>query len=196
MIRTLIFDLDGTLVDCKELHQQAFRIAVNTVCQAEVAYRDTEVEGLPTREKIKYLQARGFQLDAERVNTLKQAYTQENIHAFVKYSPELANKMRILSEKYRLCVASNATQEFVYRALDILQIIRYFSLINTATQYPAKPDPLTFVDCMTACGSSPYNTVIFEDSEVGLTAARKVVVKQNVIAVDNAQDLLNKLKDF
>jgi UDP-N-acetylglucosamine diphosphorylase / glucose-1-phosphate thymidylyltransferase / UDP-N-acetylgalactosamine diphosphorylase / glucosamine-1-phosphate N-acetyltransferase / galactosamine-1-phosphate N-acetyltransferase len=29
MIKTIIFDLDGTLVDCKELHRAAFRRAVN-----------------------------------------------------------------------------------------------------------------------------------------------------------------------
>lgn len=195
MIKTLIFDLDGTLVDCKELHQQGFRVAVNTECP-DVYYDDIEVEGLPTREKIKYLQQKGFDCNADKINQIKQNYTQEHIHEFVKYNLELESEMKILSEKYNLCVASNATQLFVYRTLDILKIRRYFKIINTATQYPAKPDPLTFVDCLTATGSNSFDTVIFEDSEVGLAAARKVVVSENVIAVRDATDLLEKLKEF
>lgn len=195
MIKTLIFDLDGTLVDCKELHQQAFRVAVNTVCP-DAIYEDHEIEGLPTREKIKYLQSKGYKFDGDKLNQIKQTYTQEHIGEFVKYNLELESEMKILSEKYDLCVATNATQVFVYRALDILGITRYFTMINTATNYPAKPDPLTFVDCMNGCHSNPYNTVIFEDSEVGLSAARKVVVSENVVAVKNAQDLLDKLKDY
>lgn len=195
MIKTLIFDLDGTLVDCKELHQQAFRNAVHNVCPT-ARYNDSDVEGLPTKEKIKYLQQLGYQCDAEKINQIKQQQTQERIHEFVKYSPALESKMKLLSEKYSLCVASNATQEFVYRTLDILKITRYFTMINTATQYPAKPDPLTFVDCMTGCHSNPYNTVIFEDSEVGLMTAKKVVVLENVVAVRDAQDLLDKLEEY
>ena len=51
-IKTIIFDFDGTLADCKELHQQAFRNAVITVCDG-AEYDDELVEGRPTREKLK-----------------------------------------------------------------------------------------------------------------------------------------------
>jgi len=50
MNNTLIFDLDGTLVDCKQLHQDGFRWAVTTQIP-NIEYTDHEVEGKPTTEK-------------------------------------------------------------------------------------------------------------------------------------------------
>ena len=43
-IKTIIFDFDGTLADCKELHQVAFRNALELVCP-EAVYKDEEIEG-------------------------------------------------------------------------------------------------------------------------------------------------------
>lgn len=195
IVKTLIFDLDGTLADCKELHQAAFRSAVKEHCpQAE--YQDEEVEGLPTREKMAFLHSKGYKFDRDKLNQTKQEYTQAHIGEFVIYNPELEQEIKRLAKKYKLCVASNATQHFVYKSLDILRITRYFTMINTATQYPAKPDPLTFVDCMTACSSNSFNTVIFEDSEVGIIAAEKVISKNNVVRVKDAADTLRLIGDF
>lgn len=195
LLKTLIFDLDGTLADCKELHQQSFRAAVKQMCP-DADYSDEDVEGLPTREKMKFLQSRGYTFNADELNRIKQNLTQENINDYVKFDPQLQEHFERLSKKYKLCLASNATQKFVYKTLDILGITQYFYMINTATNYPAKPDPLTFVDCMNRTNSNSYNTAIFEDSPVGLEAARKVVVESHVIEVKNAKDLVEKLKDY
>ena len=196
LIKTLIFDLDGTLADCKELHQQSFRAAVKQMCP-DATYTDEEVEGLPTREKMKFLKSKGYDFDDEQLNRIKQDLTQKNITEYVQFDPELKAQIdRLSKKKYKLCVASNATQKFVYKTLDILEITQYFFMINTATNYPAKPNPLTFVDCMNGTSSNSYNTVIFEDSPVGLTAAKKVVVESHVIEVANASDLVEKLKDY
>lgn len=194
-IKTLIFDLDGTLADCKELHQTAFRQAVDVVCPV-AEYTDVEVEGLPTLKKISYIQSKGYVFDAVMVNKIKQEYTQQYLPDFVKYSADLEAEIQRLSKKYQLCVASNATQEFVYRSLDTMRITKYFVKINTATQYPAKPDPYTFVDCMTYCGSNSFNTVIFEDSPVGVQCAKKVITELNVIVVADAADTLRRIKEY
>jgi beta-phosphoglucomutase len=195
IVKTLIFDLDGTLADCKELHQQSFRAAVEQLCP-DADYKDEDIEGLPTREKMEILKSRGYNFNNDELNRSKQELTQKNITDYVKFNPELKEHFDRLYRKYKLCLASNATQNFVYKTLDILEITQYFFMINTATNYPAKPNPLTFVDCMNGTTSNSYNTIIFEDSPVGLAAAKKVVVEKNVIEVKNSQDLVEKLRDY
>ena len=46
-----------------------------------------------------------------------------------------------------------------------------FTKINTATDFPAKPDTTTFFDCMRWTNTTPDNTIIFEDSIVGIQCA-------------------------
>jgi beta-phosphoglucomutase-like phosphatase (HAD superfamily) len=173
MIDTIIFDFDGTLADCKELHQTAFRNAVKQLCP-EAVFSNEDIEGRPTREKMRILHTMGYEFNDDKLNEIKQAYTQEHLWQYVKHNKELCDEMFRLQKKYKLCVASNATELFVYRSLEIMQLHRrgdgnqVFTKINTATDFPAKPDHYTFFDCMRWTNTIPDNTIIFEDSIVGI----------------------------
>ena len=99
-----------------------------------------------------------------------------------------------LSKKYKLCLATNATEIFIQRSLETMRISNFFTKINTATDFPAKPDPVTFFDCMRYTGSAPSTTVIFEDSPVGIQCAH--ATGATVIKVENVEDTIKKLGDF
>lgn len=192
-IKTIIFDFDGTLADCKELHQQAFRHAVISVCNG-AEYDDELVEGRPTREKIKILKTMGYEFNADKLNDIKQHLTQEKLADYVQFNPSLYEQMERLSHRYRLCVASNATELFLNRSLEILRIKDFMLRVNSATDFPAKPDTTTFYDCMKHTGSSPSTTAIFEDSPVGIQCAKST--GSWVIEVQDVEDTILKMKDF
>lgn len=193
MYKTLIFDFDGTIADCKELHQDAFRRAVKQVCP-NAEYNDELVEGRPTREKIRILHTLGFEFNGDKLNEIKQAITQERLPEFISYNQDLYNQFKRLHTKYKLCLATNATEVFINRSLEIMNIKGFFTKINTATDFPAKPDPITFYDCMKHTGSSLSTTVIFEDSPVGIQCAKATGAK--VVEVVNVNDTIEKMKDF
>ena len=71
MRNLLIFDLDGTLVDCKQLHRDAFQQAIGNQY-----YPESQVEGLPTTEKIRILNEMGMELDDFVVMETKQVLKQ------------------------------------------------------------------------------------------------------------------------
>ena len=192
-IQTIIFAFDGTLADCKELHQRAFRNALNSVCP-EVEYTDEEIEGRPTREKIRILHSKGYEFNGDKLNELKQAETQAHIEKYILFNVELFDLLHNLSSVYKLCVASNATDLFVNRSLEILQIKHLFQKINTATDYPAKPDTTTFEDCMRHTNSNYMNTLIVEDSPVGIQCATATGCQ--VLEVTNQRDTINKLNSL
>lgn len=192
-IQTIIFDFDGTLADCKELHQGAFRGAVESLCP-EAEYTDEELEGRPTREKIRILHSKGYAFNGDKLNELKQAETQRHLEKYIQFDVHLFDIINLLSQQYKLCVASNATELFVHRSLEILQIKHLFVKINTATDFPAKPDTTTFEDCMRYTNSNYMNTLIVEDSPVGIQCATATGCQ--VLEVVNATDTIYKLKDL
>jgi len=191
-IKTIIFDFDGTLADCKELHQDGFRAAIALVCPLAV-FTDEEVEGRPTREKIRILHAKGYEFNGDKLNQIKQSHTQAHLHEYIIYNVELCAEMHRLEDAgYQLAVASNATELFVHASLDLLQIKDLFVKINTATDFPAKPDTTTFLDIVEYTNSTPETTLIFEDSPVGIQCA--IASGCVVISVINSADTLSKLQ--
>jgi beta-phosphoglucomutase len=188
MPKTLIFDLDGTLVDCKKLHQDGFRWAVTTQI-SNIEYTDHEVEGKPTTEKIKYLRSKGYQLN-DNVDDLKKEHTRAHIHEYVKYNKEPAEQFNRLYNKYKLCIASNSRSEFVFRCMNILQLWQ-FECVYSRDYGVAKPDPWMYNECMRITNSSPNNTIIFEDSPLGIEGA--LLTGATVIAVKDSKDLIEKL---
>jgi len=192
-IQTIIFDFDGTVADCKQLHQDAFRGAIEILCP-DAIYTDEEVEGRPTREKIRILHTKGYAFNGDKLNELKQAETQRNLEQYIRFNVELFDAINTLSQRYKLCVASNATELFVHRSLEILQIKHLFVKINTATDYPAKPDTTTFEDCMTYTNSNYMNTLIIEDSPVGIQCATATGCQ--VMEVVDSADTIIKLNDL
>lgn len=196
MYKSIIFDFDGTLADCKELHQTAFRNAVKQLCP-NAEYDNSAVEGRPTREKIRILHTMGYEFNGEQLNRIKQAYTQAHLEDYVQYNPELWEQMQRLKQNYKLCVASNATEEFILRSLEIMKLYtdrgpQVFAKINTATDFPAKPDTTTFEDCMRWTGTTPENTIIFEDSEVGIQCALATGCK--TIRVNDVKHTIEEMK--
>lgn len=190
-MKTLIFDLDGTLVDCKKLHQDGFRWAVNQQCPG-IIYNDEEVEGLPTTGKIKYLQQKGYDVTLS-IDELKREHTRAHVHEYVKYNLKLAEHFDRLYTKYKLCLASNSRSEFVFKCMNILKLWQ-FECVYTRDYGPPKPDPWMYNECMRITNNKPYDTIIFEDSPVGIEGARAAGAR--VVEVLDSKDLIEKLNEF
>jgi beta-phosphoglucomutase-like phosphatase (HAD superfamily) len=140
----------------------------------------------------------GYEFNSDKLNQIKQAYTQRHLEEYVKYNEELCNEMLRLQHKYQLCVASNATELFVHRSLKIMQLHKrrdgnqVFTKINTATDFPAKPDTTTFEDCMRWTGSTKEKTIILEDSIVGIQCALSTGAQ--VIRVTDVNHTIKEMK--
>ena len=186
----MIFDLDGTLVDCKQLHRDAFRSAIGGKW-----YPEERVEGLPTVEKIKILQDLDYDLDAPLVIAEKARLTAELFDDYIEYNPVLNKRLSELSQTYDLALCSNATRPFVERCVDTLNIRLLLSCgIWTASEYAPKPDTEQWQSCIESWGGELENVTIFEDSPVGIMGANRVGC--SVVEVLNASDLVRKLDEF
>ena len=194
--KTLIFDLDGTLVDAKELHHASFEWAVQQQCP-EFKLTDSFThlfEGIPTLNKVEWLNANGYTLDMFKVYDDKQKHTDLHMH-MLSWHPGLPKLLETLSHTYNLAIVSNARSHFVYSVMALMGITKFDIVItaNFASLDKRKPAPYMFDKAINLIGANTDTTTIFEDSETGLRAAHASTAK-TVISVSNSTDTYNHLE--
>jgi HAD superfamily hydrolase (TIGR01509 family) len=177
MNKLIIFDLDGVLVDSKEIHFNALNLALSEFDSSFIITRDEQnstFEGLTTRSKLDIL-TKTKNLPEELhhyVWKLKQAYSAA-LFTSVSADQELINLFKFIrSSGIKIAVASNSIRETLdscLRSLGLLDLIDY-SLSNEDVTFP-KPNPEIYNRVMEYFKATPLTTVIFEDSPIGLTAA-------------------------
>ena len=112
MIKLIIFDLDGVLVDAKELHYEALNAALRDVNPSFIIERDEHLstyDGLNTTKKLKMLTERkGLPAEMhQQVWEKKQEATMKIIDSFIPDEKIIEVLKKLKLEGYTLCVASN-----------------------------------------------------------------------------------------
>src|SRR6266568_3529031 len=87
MIKAVVFDMDGVLIEAKDWHYDALNRALR-LFGYEISRYDhiTTFDGLPTRKKLQMLTAEnGLPVELhEFINDMKQRYTMEIVNALCK----------------------------------------------------------------------------------------------------------------
>ena len=177
MIKLVVFDLDGVLIDSKEIHFNALNLALAEVGDRYIISRneqDTVFEGLTTNVKLDILtKTKGLPRDLhEEVWQKKQEYSATLFESTSKDEDLVSLFRYIKSRGIKIAVASNSIRKTLDTCLKTLGVDAYvdYSLSNEDVKLP-KPDPQIYNWCMDYLMASPEKTVIFEDSEIGLRAA-------------------------
>lgn len=177
MIEAVIFDMDGVLIDAREWHYESLNRALElfgyTISRSDHL---TRFDGLPTKKKLQMLsRSEAFPEKLhDFVNRLKQIYTLEIVYTQCKpvYVQERALSA-LKSQGYRLGVASNSVRQSVEAMMDKSNLARYLDLqMSNEDVSLSKPDPEIYLASMKRLGVTPERTLIVEDNENGVKAAR------------------------
>jgi HAD superfamily hydrolase (TIGR01509 family) len=196
MTKLIIFDLDGVLVEAKDIHFKTLNQALWEIGQSN-KYVISEAEhlstydGLKTNQKLDMLtKSKGLPKELhEHVWNRKQYLT---IEAISGLEPDL-QKIELFKELrdrgYKLACASNSIRRSVLVMLAKIGIIEYMDLIISNEDVKnSKPHPEMYWKAMSMMGCLPEETLIVEDSPHGLLAASRS--RANVLRVDNPKDLV------
>ena len=177
MIKLIIFDLDGVLVDARELHYNALNKALESIDKKYVINREEHLstyDGLSTTKKLNLL-TKNKKLPKElhdSVWRVKQEMTRQIIDGFSVDSRIQSILRSLKSEGYAIACATNSIRETAK-----LQLIRkgFFEYIdfmysNQDVKNP-KPNSEMYMRCMIKAGVNPNETLIVEDSHIGRKGA-------------------------
>lgn len=191
--KLVIFDLDGVLIDSRELHYEALNDALRTIGKEFVIDRKEHLstyDGLPTKVKLKMLTEQKS-LPASKhdlVWKLKQDATIERIDSLPE-SPKLIGICeKLVSRGYKIAVASNSIRDTVKTTLLRLGIMNYVNYYQTNEDVKrSKPYPEMYWNCMNAMNAIPSTTIIVEDSHIGRQGAIDSGAK--LLPVENPDDV-------
>lgn len=172
MIDTIITDFDGTLVDTFEANFKAYQMtfAKNGITLTEEKYR--ECFGY---RYDRFMQEMGIE-DANLANAIREAKKQyyPDYFQFIKPNKaliELIEGFKNMGNK--TAIASTASRNNLMNVVNYFNFSPYFDLIYAGQDIKnGKPSPEIYLRAMSELKSEPENTLIFEDSEVGIKAAK------------------------
>ena len=203
--KLVIFDLDGVLIDSRELHYDALNEALRKVGQEFVISREEHLstyDGLNTTRKLELLSEQKG-LDRKYFNQIWQDKQNATFDLIRKLPANNTAKYIIdeLKKKgWKVAVASNSIRETIRIALNTIGILGDVDyIVSNEDVKRTKPFPEMYWKCMTALNTLPKNTIIVEDSHIG----RQGAIDSGAILypVENANDLngikfMDKISEF
>ena len=188
-----IFDLDGVLIDSRELHYDALNNALGIVGKEYVISRDEHLslyDGLNTTKKLQMLTERkGLPVSSyNEVWQNKQDATFNLVRGFCKEYFLQTIFRKIKARGYKIAVASNSIRETVKLSLlsiGVMDEVDYY--VSNEDVSRTKPYPEMYWKCMTAMNALPKNTIIIEDSHIGRQGA--LDSGAHLLAVENAKEV-------
>jgi len=201
MIKLIVFDLDGVLVDAREIHYEALNAALADIDHKYVIGRQEHLsmyDGLSTTKKLNMLTE--FKNLPEKYHDtiwrLKQQKTLDIIDSF-QVDTRVCNILKKLkNEGYTIACATNSIRKTAK-----LQLLRkgFFEHIDFlySNQDVNKPKPSAeiYMRCMLRADVDPNETIVVEDSHHGRKAA--INSGAHLCAVKNSSDVTyDKIKNL
>ena len=176
MIRAVIFDMDGVLIDARDWHYEALNRALGLFGYKIGREEHLDVfDGLPTARKLRMLtEGRGLPSELHGIiNEMKQSYTMDLVA--LRCRPVFHHRYalaRLKEAGYKLAVASNSIRASVDAMMNKADLARFLDVaMSNEDVSRAKPHPDIYLKTCERLGVAPAEAVVVEDAEYGVQAA-------------------------
>jgi len=181
LIRAVLWDMDGTLVDSEEFHWESWRRAMAS-------------EGVVISHQ-QFLASFGQRNDSILSRWLGPAATPERVEQIAEAKEELYRQLirrhgisplpgveywlhRLQREGWRQAIASSAPRANIDVVLAALSATDIFQGIISAEEVKhGKPDPEVYLAAASRVGAPPERCVVVEDVAAGVEGARRAGMK-------------------
>jgi len=190
MIKLIIFDLDGVLVEAKNIHFDALNEALGPKYSIEWNEHLSKYDGLKTNQKLEMLtKEKGLPTELyKQVWDEKQRLTLKKLSDLLPSTQLQVCINLLVNNGYKIACCSNSIRKTVITVLSKLGIIEHFDLILSNEDVKnSKPHPEIYWKAISMMGYLPEETLIIEDSPFGLLAASRS--KSHVMRVGSPKDV-------
>lgn len=176
MIRAVIFDMDGLLIDSEPFWQEAEAQTFNEIGIPLTKQDVTQTMGFRVDEVVAYWYRRYPWQGATKKEI--GAKIVERVIALVKQKGEPLKGVRetvtlLANRNIPLAIASSSLVEIIEAVLDKIELKPSFQVVYSAENEPyGKPHPGVFITTAEKLGVSPELCLVFEDSPNGVIAAK------------------------
>lgn len=192
MIKAIIFDMDGVLIEAKDWHYEALNKALS-LFGFEISRYDHLVtfDGLPTSRKLEMLTVeRGLPRSLHKfINEMKQQYTMDYVYTCCK--PRFVHQYalsHLKADGYRLALASNSIRRTIELMIDKAGLTEYMEfMLSNQDVVKAKPNPEIYLTAIKRLGLKPEECLICEDNPNGIQAA--LASGAHLFKVDTVNDV-------
>ena len=196
-MKLIIFDLDGVLVEAKNIHFNALNDALGQEYAISWNEHLSIYDGLKTVQKLNMLSKhKGLPKDKHsEIWNIKQKLTVQKLKNLEPCNKLIDIMINLSQEEYKIAVCSNSIRKTCLTVLSKLGIMEYMDLvISNEDVQNSKPHPEMYWTAISKMGCLPEETLIIEDSPYGLLAASRS--KSHVLRVKNTQEVtLDNIKN-
>ena len=166
-----IFDMDGTLFDTSETNYHAYHEALMPFSvQLDHDYFVSKCNGRHYTEFLPEIM--GSTAEIEEVHKRKKEAYALNLK-YAKLNVHLMNNIKMIRNDYYTAIVTTASKKNTLEILQFFDCQELFDLILTQEDIcHVKPNPEGFLKAMSFFNIDPFHTIIYEDSDVGIEAAK------------------------
>jgi phosphoglycolate phosphatase len=195
---TIVFDLDGTLVDTAPDLSNALNDVMTRRGHAPVPAETVRAcVGHGARVMIEQaLRRAGASDDVDRMLAEFLVHYEANIAAESRPFPGAVRALeRLLAQGTTLAVCTNKREYLSRKLLSELDLARYFSgLAGRDTFSVSKPDPRHLTQVIALAGGNPSRAIMVGDSEVDIATAEAAAIPMVLVSFGYANSPLDALR--
>jgi len=201
MLKAIIFDLDGTLVDSLPYHHESWRIFFKNNNLEENDFTEIlkEYKGGGTLELMTSVFGNMYTKEELEQMTDDKEIIFRDIYKSKIYPIEGLKKFldNLKESNISLSIGSNAIRKNVIMTIEELGITNYFSSIICGDEVSkGKPDPEMYIKTLSNLKVNKDECVIFEDSIEGIEAAKNADIKVIGVTSSQSSEILKSVGAF
>ncbi|HET9731468.1 MAG TPA: HAD family phosphatase [Acidimicrobiales bacterium] len=183
MIRAVVFDLDGVLLDSERLWDEARRRVTTQHGGRWTDQATAAMQGMSSVEWSAYLRHElGVQLDDPRIVGLVEGAVLDRYRQALPLLPGARQAVARIGGRWPLGLASSATRAVIDEVLALSGWAAAFRVTVSSEEVPrGKPHPDVYLEAARRLGVVPPSCVAVEDSGNGIRAARAAGLRVSAV---------------